>query len=99
MLLLRPRAKRAPWYYSPAVTLFLFATLLLPAGAQAGIEAGEPQLGIEKAIPGNQRSQARRSPLPSRHEVLSALLECGRYIQPSGRFRTAGAFGGDPLPQ
>jgi len=39
MLLLRPRAKRAPWNYSPAVTLFLIS-ILVPAAAQASIEAG-----------------------------------------------------------
>ncbi len=60
MLLLRPRAKRAPWNYSPAVALFLFATMILPARAHAGLEAGEPQLGVEKAIPGGNRAGGAR---------------------------------------
>ena len=55
MLLLRPRAKRAPWIHSSAVTLFLLS-ILAPAAAHAGIEAGEPQLGVQKAIAGAHRT-------------------------------------------
>ena len=62
-----------PGSHSSAVTLFLLS-ILVPAAAHAGIEAGEPQLGVQKAIAGAHRTagaarRGRRQLQLRRHRV------------------------------